>query len=492
MTLYLKYRPQNFADVVGQDHVVTTMEQAIAKDRISHAYLLCGTRGTGKTSVARIMAKTILLRGIEDETLRTQMTKGIEEGSLVDLIEIDAASNRRIDDVRDLIEKINFSPAVSKAKVYIIDEVHMLTKEAFNALLKTLEEPPDYAYFILATTELHKVPDTIQSRCQRFLFKRVKDEDIVRRLQYIVDQERITVDREALRIIARHASGSFRDGISLLDQLRSLPKIGLADVTERIGRTSAVFLEDVFAALGEKDVPKLTELVGQMEEANIPLDTVATDLLGFIRSGMHGAIEAGQSPTPYIRMMDILLQALKDLRLSPVPGLVLESALVMLCTDDLESPAPQPRIQTPEKPRIQMPVAAASAPASEPPPAPAMKMEEAAKPSIVEAEDFSMQNVQKNWDRLLKGVSPPSVRMSLKDATISGVDDGVLLLSFASSFHRDKIADTKASRTVEETLQSIFMKPVRIRCTVEKGSARMSAGPATDLVEAAAEVFGGM
>ncbi len=490
MTLYLKYRPQNFADVVGQDHVVTTMEQAIAKDRISHAYLLCGTRGTGKTSVARIMAKTILLKGIEDDVIRAQMTKGIEEGSLVDFIEIDAASNRRIDDVRDLIEKINFSPAVSKAKVYIIDEVHMLTKEAFNALLKTLEEPPDYAFFILATTELHKVPDTIQSRCQRFLFKRVKDEDIVRRLQYIVDQERIVVDREALRTIARHASGSFRDGISLLDQLRSLPKISLADVTERIGRTSAVFLEDVFAALGEKDIPKLAELVAQMEEANIPLDTVVTDLLGHIRSGMHGAIERKESAVPFIRMMDILLQALKDLRLSPVPGLVLESALVMLCTDELESPAaaPAPRIPSAEHPRIsvpQTPEPQVSAPAPKPEEAPA-------KPSIVEAQDLTVEGMHRNWDQLLKAVSPPSVRMSLKDATITGVENGTVFLSFASSFHCDKIADTKASRTVEETLQSIFMKPVRIRCTVEKAATRITAEPTTDLAEAAAEVFGGM
>jgi len=491
MTLYLKYRPRDFADVVGQDHIVTTLEQAIEKDRISHAYLFCGTRGTGKTSVARILAKTILLRGIEDEALKKQMTKGIDEGSLVDLIEIDGASNRKIDDVRDLIEKINFSPAVSKAKVYIIDEVHMLTKEAFNALLKTIEEPPDYAYFILATTELHKVPETIQSRCQRFLFKRVKDDDIVRRLQFIVDQEHITIDRDALRAIAHHATGSFRDGIALLDQLRSLSKIVLSDVTERIGKTSAIFLEDLFASLGDKDITKITELVAQMEEANIPLDTVAADLLSHIRNGMYDAIQGKESPLPYIKMMDILLQALKDLRLSPVPGLVLESALIMLCIDDLENAKPTPRIKSPENLKI------AEKPSAPTPTKTQDVITEKSEPSaqkkgIIEAEDLNVGTMLKHWDRLLKEVSPSSVRMSLKDATITSAEDGTVHLTFASSFHRDKVADIKASRAIEEILQSIFLRPIRIRCAVESSTMRIEHAPETDLVEAAAEVFGGL
>lgn len=500
MTLYLKYRPQNFADVVGQDHIVTTLEQAISQDRTSHAYLFCGTRGTGKTSVARILAKTILLQGVTDETLKKHIIKGIEDGSLVDLTEIDAASNRRIDDIRDLIEKIGFSPAVSKAKIYIIDEVHMLTKEAFNALLKTLEEPPEYAYFILATTELHKVPDTIQSRCQRFLFKKVKDDDIVRRLQYIVDQEHITVDREALRAVARHAGGSFRDGISLLDQLRSLPKITLKDVTERIGKTSGVFLENILTALNEKDTERITALVQEMEEANIPLDTVATDILTHVREDMHKALKEGKSPTPFIAMTDVLLRALKDLRLSPVPGLALESALLLMCTGQTSTPvlSHEPVKATP-KPAHPEPIIEKKAA-----PTPVTNTEETTKaapekeatqtkPSLIEAEELTTQNVLRRWEELLKLVTPPSVRMSLKDASVGIMDDGTLRLTFASAFHRDKIADTKASRTVEDALLSIFKKPIRIQCVQEKMAPReTSSGPTTDLVEAAAEVFGGM
>ncbi len=483
-TLYLTYRPQNFADVVGQDHVVTTLEQAVAQDRISHAYLLCGSRGTGKTSVARIMAKTILLRGIEDETIRRHMIHEIENGSLSDVVEIDAASNRRIDDVRDLIEKINFSPIVSKSKVYIIDEVHMLTKEAFNALLKTLEEPPEYAYFILATTELHKVPDTIQSRCQRFLFKRVKDEDIIRRLQYIADQEHIKIDRESLRAIARHASGSFRDGISLMDQLRSLDKITLPDVTERIGKTSVVFIEDIAAALTAKNMHSISELVRQMEEANVPLDSVAADLLSLVRRQMHEAIERRESPDAFISMSDILLSTLKNMRSSPMPGLVLESALLSLCMDSLGA------VKAPDRSEPATPIL--RAPESPPPKAAAAHKDSGipTKSAVITIDDFTLPNVLKHWDTIGKAVTPPSVRMSLKDATVAAADGTTLRLAFASAFHRDKIADTKASRSVEEVLQEVFKKPIRILCALEK-TATASTGPTTDLVEAAAEVFGG-
>ena len=485
MTLYLTYRPQTFADVVGQDHVVTTLEQAVSQDRISHAYLLCGSRGTGKTSVARIMAKTILLRGIEDENIRKHMVKEIEGGSLVDLVEIDAASNRRIDDVRDLIEKINFSPAISKSKVYIIDEVHMLTKEAFNALLKTLEEPPEYAYFILATTELHKVPDTIQSRCQRFLFKRVKDEDIVRRLQFISDQEKIKIDREALRAIARHASGSFRDGISLLDQLRSLEKIALGDVTERIGRTTAVFIEDIAHALAKKDIATIADLIQQMEEANIPLDAVAADLLSLVRAQMHEAIAGKESPAPFIAMSDQLLAALKDMRASAMPGLVLESALVSLCMDIPTTTKAQERV-TVAAPVLRVP----ESPAVKAATPPTKTADDPMKPSTVAVDEVTLENVLKHWPEVGKAITIPSVRMSLKDATVAAVEGNVLRLAFASTFHRDKIADTKASRSVEDALLAIFKKPIRIQCSLEKTTAA-NAGPATDLVEAAAEVFRG-
>ncbi len=485
MALYLKYRPQTFADVVGQDHIVSTLEQSIGHGRVSHAYLLCGTRGTGKTSVARILAKTILLQGMENDLLRGQATKGIEEGSFVDLIEIDGASNRKIDDIRELIEKINFTPSVSKAKVYIIDEVHMLTKEAFNALLKTLEEPPEYAFFILATTELHKVPDTIQSRCQRFLFKRVRDEDIIRRLQYIADQERIIVDREALRAIAHHALGSFRDGIALLDQLRSLEKIGLTDVTDRIGKSSISFIEDIVTALEKRDQKAMKTVVAHIEESNVPIDAVASDLLALIRTHLHDAIEKKQDTASLLRMIDMLLETIKNIRLSPLPALALESTLLSLCLESDETSEAKKSIKTGHgiKLKVQAP---------EQIPGETPKIETSMKSALVEAQDLTVAGVLHHWQTLLDAVSPASVRMSLKNGTVANVDGDMLEITFPSAFHRDRVAETHASRTIEEQLIKMFKRPVRLKLTLEKDTAPLSAGPTTDLVEAAAEVFGNM
>src|SRR3989338_259292 len=240
MSLYRTYRPKTFAEVVGQEHIVKTLEQAVLQDKVAYAYLFSGPRGTGKTSIARILAKMLLTKDVADEKIQKQILKAVEEDSLVDVLEIDAGSNRGIDDIRDLIEKVQFSPVVASAKIYIIDEVHMLTKEAFNALLKTLEEPPAYAYFTLATTEINKVPATIQSRCQRFPFRHVREEDIIRHLQFIADREKIVIDRAALRAVAHHAQGGMRDAISLLYQVRSIEKIGIEDIQERIGESGQI------------------------------------------------------------------------------------------------------------------------------------------------------------------------------------------------------------------------------------------------------------
>ncbi len=492
MALYLKYRPQSFADVVGQDHVVTTLERAISRGHISHAYLLCGTRGTGKTSVARILAKTILLAGIEDETVKAQATTGIENGSFVDLIEIDAASNRKIEDIRELIEKIQFSPAIAKAKVYIIDEAHMLTKDSFNALLKTLEEPPEYAYFILATTELHRVPETIQSRCQRFLFRTVREEDIIRRLQYIADQEHIKVERDALRAIAHYALGSFRDGIALLDQLRSLEKITLSDVTERIGKTSVAFLEEMVEALTARDPIRIKNSIEHIEESNIPIDLIARELLSLIRTHLHEAIEKKEDTTRILHMIDLLLEMIKNIRLSPVPALALESTLLSLCTDQTST---VPTKQAPVLPTIKVKSQKNEESPSTLPDLRETKIDPSStslQNALIEAEEFTIQTVLSHWQELLDAVTPAAVRMSLKSGTIAGIKNDVLELSFPSTFNRDRLAETHASRGIEDILQKMFKKPVRLKLTLDEDTKTVVAGPATDLVEAAAEVFGNM
>src|ERR1700759_265171 len=207
LALYRKYRPKGLADVVGQDHIVTTLQNALKAGKISHAYLFTGPRGVGKTSVARILAHEINNLPYTDESVH------------LDIIEIDAASNRRIDEIRDLRDKVRVAPAQAKYKVYIIDEVHMLTREAFNALLKTLEEPPAHCIFILATTEVHKLPETIISRTQRFNFQPIEPKTAGEHLHAIAKREKIDISPEAIELLAEHGNSSLRDSISLLDQL---------------------------------------------------------------------------------------------------------------------------------------------------------------------------------------------------------------------------------------------------------------------------------
>ena len=218
--LYRKWRPQSFEDVKGQDHIVKTLKNQIRLERIGHAYLFCGTRGTGKTSVAKIFAKAVnCMHPVEGSPCgECAMCRAIQNQASMNVIEIDAASNNGVDNIREIRDEVEYSPTEGRYKVYIIDEVHMLSIGAFNALLKTLEEPPEYVIFILATTEAHKIPVTILSRCQRYDFRRITIDTIVGRLKELVDKEALDVEEKALRYIARAADGSMRDALSLLDQ----------------------------------------------------------------------------------------------------------------------------------------------------------------------------------------------------------------------------------------------------------------------------------
>ena len=509
MALYRKYRPQSFNDVVGQDHIVTTLQQAAEQDKLAHAYLFAGSRGTGKTSVARILAKILMIRGIEDETLQKQIVRGVEEGNIVDLLEIDAASNRGIDDIRSLVEKIQFSPVVTNAKVYIIDEVHMLTKEAFNALLKTLEEPPPYAYFILATTELNKIPSTIQSRCQCFPFRAIREEDIIQRLQFIADQEGIVIDRDALRSIAHHVEGGLRDAISLLDQMRSLKKISLAEVQERIGGVGHEYIDEVFAALLKKDTEALLQTVSKLEENGVPTENFLRLLLAVIRKRLHEAVENKKPIKEIVKVLDILLDALRDLRISPVPALVLESALLSICNRDEkaeqdeelfaveekkkkeETSAKKPTEKEKKKAEKKKGESAEEEKKEETPSA--AEPEETVKPdAIVEAREVSLENMQEVWGDIVDDTHPPSVKMSLKNGRLAAVMGTKVTIAFSSSFHRDTVAKAEASHTVEEVMERLFKRHLRVECVLDQGQNDEENGTeehTVNLAEAAAEIF---
>lgn len=334
MSLFLKYRPQTFSDVVGQETVRKTLQNALKSENPSHAYLFAGSRGTGKTSTARIFAKALNcenLSGTGDPCDKCPNCLATLEGSLVDLVEIDAASNRGIDEIRELREKISYLPSVAKRKVYIIDEVHMLTKEAFNALLKTLEEPPDHAYFCLATTELHKLPETIISRCQTFLFSRFSIPQITDRLAYISEKENFSVEKEALEIIAKKAEGGMRDAISLLEQVaaETNKNITTQGVQEALGIVGQELLENFFEALRNQNTESGLQVIKNLTHNGQDIRNFGHDFLGFLREKMKEAVKEDPDQLPQIlHTIEKIEKALTQLKTAPIIELPLEIAVI--------------------------------------------------------------------------------------------------------------------------------------------------------------------
>ncbi|WP_195216489.1 DNA polymerase III subunit gamma/tau [Streptococcus oralis] len=286
--LYRKYRSQTFSQLVGQEIVAKTLKQAVEQEKISHAYLFSGPRGTGKTSVAKIFAKAMNCPNqVDGEPCNNcYICQAVTEGSLEDVIEMDAASNNGVDEIREIRDKSTYAPSLARYKVYIIDEVHMLSTGAFNALLKTLEEPTQNVVFILATTELHKIPATILSRVQRFEFKSIRTQDIKEHIYHILEKENISSEPEAVEIIARRAEGGMRDALSILDQALSLTQgneLTTAISEEITGTISLSALDDYVAALSQQDVPKALDSLNLLFENGKSMTRFVTDLLQYLR-----------------------------------------------------------------------------------------------------------------------------------------------------------------------------------------------------------------
>ncbi len=286
---YRKYRPSTFTDVVGQEHITTTLENAVKTGKTSHAYLFTGSRGTGKTSCAKILAKAVNCINSHDGNPcnECEICKGIDSGAILDIIEIDAASNNGVDNIRDLREEANFTPANAKFRVYIIDEVHMLSIGAFNALLKTLEEPPAHVIFILATTEVHKLPSTILSRCQRFDFKRIPPEAIAGRLKEVAVKENLQLSDDGAMLIARIADGAMRDALSLLDRCSSHEGlIDSAAVASSAGLAGREYIFELCDCIIEKDAAKALEVVNKLYNDSCDMERLITELTSHFRNLM--------------------------------------------------------------------------------------------------------------------------------------------------------------------------------------------------------------
>ena len=296
--LYRKWRPQRFADVVGQTAIVTALQNQIAAGRIGHAYLFTGTRGTGKTTCAKIFAKAVncLHPQNGDPCGECEICKGIDNGSILDVVEMDAASNNGVDDIRDLRDETAYTPSACKYKVYIIDEVHMLSTAAFNALLKTLEEPPAHVIFILATTEIQKVPATILSRCQRYDFTRIGPEDIARRVEYIAGEEKLELSPDGAELIARLADGALRDALSILDTCAGVTAKIDADVVRRMaGVTDRSYLFRISDALEAQDGATALAQLAQLRQQSVDVKRLTEELIAHYRALMLAALPGGQS-----------------------------------------------------------------------------------------------------------------------------------------------------------------------------------------------------
>jgi DNA polymerase-3 subunit gamma/tau len=359
---YRKYRPQGWAEVVAQDHVVQTLKNAIAADRVGHAYLFAGPRGTGKTTLARLLAKAVNCLNSEKEKRpdnECQHCRAVNENRFLDLIEIDGASNNGVDEVRDLRDKINFMPTQGKFKIYIIDEVHMLSTAAFNALLKTLEEPPPHAIFILATTEIHKLPATVLSRCQRHEFRRVPLGEISRNLQHIVENEGLQADGEALDLIARQATGSIRDAQSLLDQLASNgTRITVALAQAVLGTAASQTVLEIIAAVLANEAASGLHAISLALDSGVDPRSLARQLVEYLRGviltqlGNAAAVPATAavkqqmqahttsfSRADLLRMIRAFNAAATEVRGSSQPSLGLELAFLEL-VDNGTTPSP--------------------------------------------------------------------------------------------------------------------------------------------------------
>lgn len=536
--LYRRYRPQTFSEIVGQDHVTRTLRNAIAGGQVAHAYLLAGARGIGKTSIARIIAKAVNCPKAKDGDPcdRCESCVAIRDGRFLDLIEIDAASNRGIDEMRDLREKVRFAPSMGQYKVYVIDEAHQLTNEAFNALLKTLEEPPPHAIFVLATTESQKIPATIVSRTQRFDLRRITHAAMVEQLASIAKAEKVKVEPAALEAISRHAQGSLRDAESIFDQVETFAggAVTLADVDALLGSSDWEETAALFDALIANDSAAAVTLVRTLVDDGRDLRLFVKRAIDHVRalvlvraaaqvpetaSESVAAKLRAQAPSfgldRLAKIAKRLIEAEQQLRTSEGTPLPLELALLDLTTD-AGTPGPATKAPVPQAAatRSAAPPAPQAAPTrSAPPPRPAGPVSDRRPSAVVDlaerratatarpsgepvpaggaaAPSVSLERIRAAWQELLERTKERSIGKAaqLVKAEPLAIEGSTIVVGFSDDFARSVWQD-KLRPELERDLGEILGLVVRVRCVKQQTVATAPPAAEDPMLRAALETF---
>ena len=463
--LYRKYRSKSLDEIVGQEHITTTLASAIKQGKINHAYLFTGPRGTGKTSIARILAHEINKLPYKDDSTH------------LDIVEIDAASNRRIDDIRDLRDKVNIAPISAKYKVYIIDEVHMLTNESFNALLKTLEEPPEHVIFILATTEVHKLPATIISRAQRHSFRLIPIDKVVNHLSEIAKKEDITIDEAALELLAEHGGGSFRDSISLLDQMSASNEPITTELIELLlGLAPQTSLENLLTSVKQGEAKKILQIISELLASGLTPSAIAEQLLKIIRKEiqengsrelaqlMHGLLSVQSAQYPKLKLESVLLNsALANTPQAPEQPVKHQPAV-----------AAQPR-QTESVANARKIVEEKSASTKKPkrstPESENNHSETKTEPET-KAAKITDEALAEKWPEILSAIkvknNPLYTILRLAKPHFSKEH---LILTFAFPFHQKRADDSKHKVIIAEVVQAVTGASLEVSTSIDKSQA---------------------